>query len=430
MNLLDLFLSGQGRVITDSRRVERGDIFFALKGENFDGNRFAGEAVDRGAILAITDDPVVRGEKMFHTDNALLTLQQLAGDYRRFLGVPLLAITGSNGKTTTRELIAAVLSQKFRVHSNSGNLNNHIGVPLTLLSAPRSVNYLIVEMGANHSGEIAELCNIAEPDSGIITNIGRAHLEGFGSPEGVLTAKSELYAHLGRKGGTIVCNCNNKMLRQAASDYGKGAVIIDYFSPGGNSWEVKGLSMNPGLTIETVINGEDHTIRTNLFGKQNLENVTAAVATGLLYGVPEDAIVAALGNYIPVNNRSQIMVTKKNRVVCDSYNANPTSMEEAINSFREVTEGKGTVILGDMLELGTHSAAEHRRVTDLLKSVPGFDVLLVGPLFAAAGNPATHKLFGTVHDLISWLSDKPIKDTFVLVKGSRGINLDLIYPYL
>ena len=430
MNLLELFLTGQGRVITDSRRVERGDIFFALKGDNFDGNRFAGEAVDRGAILAITDDPVVRGEKMFQTDNALLTLQKLAGDYRRFLGLPLLAITGSNGKTTTRELIAAVLSQKFSVHSNSGNLNNHIGVPLTLLSAPRTANYLIVEMGANHTGEIEELCNIAEPDSGIITNIGRAHLEGFGSPEGVLTAKSELYSHLGRKGGTIVCNCNNMMLHQAASHYGKGAVIVDYFSPGDNSWEVKGVSMNPGLTIETVINGEEHTIKTNLFGKHNLENVTAAVATGLLYGVPESSIVAALGNYIPVNNRSQIMVTKKNRVVCDSYNANPTSMEEAINSFREVTGGKGTVILGDMLELGTHSAAEHRRVTELLESVPGFDVLLVGPLFAAAGSPATHKLFGTVHDLISWLPDNPIKDTFVLVKGSRGINLDLVYPYL
>lgn len=430
MDLLKLFLSGQSRVITDSRKVEPGDIFFALKGDNFDGNKFAVAAVERGAIIAVTDDPAVKGDRILLTDCSLRALQNLSAGYRRFLGIPMLAITGSNGKTTTRELITAVLSHKFRVHSNSGNLNNHIGVPLTLLSAPRSTQYMIVEMGASHPGEIADLCNIAEPDSGIITNIGRAHLEGFGSQEGVLNAKSELYAYLGNRGGTIVCNCSNKMLRQAAEDCGKGAAIIDYFSPGDNCWEVKGVSLHPGLMVETVINGKEHTIRTNLFGKQNLENVTAAVAAGLLYGVPESSIVAALESYKPVNNRSQIMVTNKNRVVCDSYNANPTSMVEAINSFRELTGGKGTIILGDMLELGTHSADEHRRITALLETIPGFDVLLVGSLFAVTGDPARHKLFGTVHDLISWLTDNPIKDTFVLVKGSRGINLELVYPQL
>jgi UDP-N-acetylmuramoyl-tripeptide--D-alanyl-D-alanine ligase len=430
VDLLKIFLSGNVNVTTDSRKVEPGDIFFALKGDNFDGNRFAITALERGAVLAVTDDPAIKGERILAVENALATLQKLAGDYRRYAGVPILAITGSNGKTTTRELISALLSRKFRVHSSSGNLNNHIGVPLTILSAPRDTELMVVEMGANHRGEIDALCRIADPDSGIITNIGRAHLEGFGSLDGVVQAKSELYSYLGKKGGTIICNRSNQILDTMVSKYGSGATVVDYFNQGNSRWEIREHGMEPALVVEADINGVPYTIRTNLFGKHNIENVSAAIATGLFFGVEADAIVAALENYLPENNRSQIMVTETNRVVCDSYNANPSSMEKAINSFIEANNGRGTVILGDMLELGSYSVDEHRKITALLDNMPGLDVILVGPLFASAGNPALHKMFENVNDLISWLTDNPLKDTFVLVKGSRGIGLEKIYPYL
>ncbi|MCA1755987.1 MAG: UDP-N-acetylmuramoyl-tripeptide--D-alanyl-D-alanine ligase [Bacteroidales bacterium] len=430
MDLLKIFLSGNGRVTTDSRKVQPGDIFFALKGDNYDGNRFAITALERGAALAVTDDPALKGERIMFADNALCKLQELAGNYRRYTGVPLLAITGSNGKTTTRELISAVLSRKFRVHSSSGNLNNHIGVPLTILSAPRDTEIMVVEMGANHTGEIGSLCRIADPDKGIITNIGRAHLEGFGSFDGVVQAKSELYAYLGKKGGTIICNRSNQILDMMVEKFGCGASVVDYYHPGDNRWVIKEQGMDPGLVVEAEISGVPYTIRTHLFGKHNTENVAAAIATGLLYGVEPGAIVTALEDYLPENNRSQIMITETNRVVCDSYNANPSSMEEAINSFREASKGRGTVILGDMLELGGYSGDEHRKITAMLDRIPGFDVILVGPQFASAGNPATHKMFDTVNDLISWLTDNPVKDTFVMVKGSRGIGLEKIYPHL
>jgi UDP-N-acetylmuramoyl-tripeptide--D-alanyl-D-alanine ligase len=430
VDLLKLFLSGNVSVTTDSRKVDPGDIFFALKGDNFDGNRFAITALERGAALAVTDDPAIKGDRIMGVENALTTLQQLAGDYRRYTGVPLLAITGSNGKTTTRELISAVLSRKWRVHSSSGNLNNHIGVPLTILSAPRNTEVMVVEMGANHRGEIDALCRIADPDSGIITNIGRAHLEGFGSWEGVVQAKSELYSYLGKKGGTIICNHGNQILDTMVRKYGTGASVVDYFNPGNSRWEIRDHAMEPALVAEADINGVPYTIRTNLFGKHNIENVSAAIATGLFFGVEAGEIVTALEKYLPENNRSQIMVTETNRVVCDSYNANPSSMEKAINSFIEANSGRGTVILGDMLELGSYSMDEHRKITALLDGMPELDVILVGPRFASAGNTARHKLFENVNDLISWLTDNPLKDTFVLVKGSRGTGLEKIYPYL
>jgi UDP-N-acetylmuramoyl-tripeptide--D-alanyl-D-alanine ligase len=289
---------------------------------------------------------------------------------------------------------------------------------------------MVVEMGANHIGEIDILCRIADPDSGIITNIGRAHLEGFGSWDGVVQAKSELYSYLGNKGGTIICNRSNQILEKMVTKYGSGASVIDYFQPGKNRWEIKGQGMNPALVVEADINGVQYTIRTNLFGKHNIENVSAAIATGLFFGVDAGAIVSALESYLPENNRSQIMVTETNRVVCDSYNANPSSMREAITSFREANAGGGTVILGDMLELGNYSDDEHRKITALLDTIPGLDVILVGPQFASAGDPVKHKIFENVNDLISWLTDNPLKDTFVLVKGSRGISLEKIYPYL
>lgn len=430
MDLLKLFLSGNGRVTTDSRKVQPGDIFFALKGDNFDGNRFAVTALERGAAMAVTDDPAVTGERILFAVSALDKLQELAGDYRRYTGVPTMAITGSNGKTTTRELVSAVLSGKYRVHSSSGNLNNHIGVPLTILSSPRDTEILVVEMGANHLGEIDTLCRIADPDTGIITNIGRAHLEGFGSFDGVVQAKSELYAYLGKKGGTIICNRSNRVLDMMVERYGNGASVVDYFHPGDSRWAIKEQGMEPGLVVAADINGVQYRIRTNLFGKHNIENVAAAIATGLFFGVEPGAIADALENYMPDNNRSQIMITSRNRVVCDSYNANPSSMEEAVKSFSEASEGIGTVILGDMLELGYYSGDEHRKIITLLDSIPGFDVILVGPQFVAVGDPVKHKLFENVNDLVSWLTDNPVKDTFVLVKGSRGIGLEKIYPHL
>lgn len=426
--LYDLFVAGHSRIVTDSRIISRGDIFFALRGENYNGNDFAADALLKGARLAVVDDPAITGDRIYHTDNTLAELQSLAARYRESFEIPLLAVTGSNGKTTTKELIRAVMLEKFRVHSTSGNLNNHIGVPLTILSAPADTSFMLIEMGANHGGEIDALCNIAKPGFGIVTNIGRAHLEGFGSPEGVIAAKSELYRYLEREGGIIFFNGENSLLSGIVNNL--DALSFPYSEPGNAEVKISGFTLLPTLQIELEINKEPYTVVTRLFGKHNIENVLAAVACGLYFEIPADRIIRAIGNYNPDNNRSQFMVTKINRVICDSYNANPSSMMEAINSFISVAAGKRTLILGDMLELGAFSDKEHKTVVEAIGKMEDCDIYLVGPHFSKVAAGTGFRLYNNVSELYNYLLLNPIKDNFVLVKGSRGINLEKVYPLL
>ncbi|MEZ4999471.1 MAG: UDP-N-acetylmuramoyl-tripeptide--D-alanyl-D-alanine ligase [Bacteroidales bacterium] len=364
--LYDLFLTAGGKAVTDSRRVMDGDIFFALRGENFNGNDFAIKAIEKGASLAVVDDPGITGEGIYYVEDVLAALQSLAIIHRRNMDVPVLAITGSNGKTTTKELVATVLATKYRVHFTPGNLNNHIGVPLTILSAPPETELMIIEMGANHGGEIRRLCEIADPGYGLITNIGRAHLEGFGSPEGVVAAKSELYQHLGDNGGRIIYNNRDPLLSAIVDS--SGIKAYSYEAPGNSAVRMEGYRLVPGLTVDIGIDGTAYTIETGLFGIHNVDNIMAAVACGLVFNVGAGDIARSLNGYSPDNNRSQLMVTETNTVICDSYNANPTSVANAIRSFMDYPGEPKTIILGDMLELGSYAIEEHTGIVNLLKT--------------------------------------------------------------
>jgi UDP-N-acetylmuramoyl-tripeptide--D-alanyl-D-alanine ligase len=423
-----IFESERCRIVTDSRLVQPGDIFFALKGDSFDGNRFAEQAIEKGARLAVVDDPEYDGDHRIVVEDTLVELQLIASRYRDSFKIPVLAITGSNGKTTTKELIAAVLSEKYRVHYTQGNLNNHIGVPLTILSASPDTEFMIIEMGANHKGEIRQLCNIAKPGFGIITNIGRAHLEGFGSPEAVVEAKSELYTYIESSDGVIFYNGNNKLLSDIAGE--TGVISFTYQEPGKSKVSAGEFHTDPSLALDIDIDGNRYRVETALFGNHNIENILASVACGLYFGIEPDDIVKAISGYRPLNNRSQVMVTSTNRVICDSYNANPTSMDEALTSFFNQPVEKKAVILGDMLELGTFADEEHKKIAERLESIRGADIYLVGPLFMRVSEGKNFRLFNNVEELNNYLSGNPIKNTFVLVKGSRGINLEKVYPFL
>ncbi|MFO8002001.1 MAG: UDP-N-acetylmuramoyl-tripeptide--D-alanyl-D-alanine ligase, partial [Marinilabilia sp.] len=332
-NLYEVYLES-GIISTDTRKLVPGSIFFALKGDRFDGNRFAREALKQGCRLAVVDDAALKGEPgCFVVPDVLEALQQLAGYHRRNLRIPVIGITGSNGKTTTKELITSVLSQKFKVWHTPGNLNNHIGVPLTLLSMKADTEIAVVEMGANHIGEIAALCEIARPDHGLITNVGNAHLEGFGSFEGVRQGKGELYTFLKRTGGEIFINIDNHWLLDMVGDY----PWIGYGT--GNEAVVKGsnASAGPLLSFELTTSRVDRMpVNTNLLGLYNLENLLAAASIAHYFGVEEELVREAFENYLPENNRSQFMNTAQNRLLLDAYNANPSSMKAALDHFSTI----------------------------------------------------------------------------------------------
>lgn len=426
--LYELYRRSAG-VTTDSRSVREGEIFFALRGPTHDGNMHAAAAIASGALAAVVDDPALTGEKLFFVDDVLAALTSLAAAHRRRLKVPVIAITGSNGKTTTRELVTAVLSSKTKVHSTAGNLNNHIGVPLTLLGAPDDAGFVVVEMGANHMGEIASLCETAMPTHGIITNIGTAHIEGFGSAENVRSAKSELYRWLGRIGGTAIYNDDNPVLSDLVHLAG---TPVPYSLPAGHSLRaVPANAEEMYLNVSAVIDGREHIIATSLFGAHNLDNVRAAIATGLLFDVPAGDIAEAISGYRPANNRSQVVDTGRNTVICDSYNANPSSMEKAIASFAELRSDKKMVIIGDMLELGSESFAGHSSVLSQLRSLGTIEALIIGPRFReAAGDHFRGRMFASTDEAVEWLSSsKPVGYT-ILVKGSRGMKLEKVYPLL
>jgi UDP-N-acetylmuramoyl-tripeptide--D-alanyl-D-alanine ligase len=425
--LYSIYKSSNG-ISTDTRTLQKGEMFFALWGGNFNGNQYAAEALEKGASVAVIDDPQYETDKTILVDDCLFELQALAAHYRKELKVPVLGITGTNGKTTTKELIAAILSVKKKVHFTRGNLNNHIGVPLTILSAPPDTEMMIIEMGANHIGEIRTLCLIAKPDYGIITNIGTAHIEGFGSFDGVVKAKSELYEYLKKINGVAIYNDKNNLL--AEKIFRLVIRAVPYSDPTGTDLIIEPVPSDLNLKVTAEYEHKTYTINTNLFGKYNLENIRAAVATGLFLGIDMPEIVKAIENYVPGNNRSQIKVTKSNTIICDSYNANPKSMISAIESFSEIESKEKMLILGDMLELGEKGPGEHINVLNLIKEKGFKNVLLVGPIFSSVSQGSGFKSFKDIASIKDYIAANPVKGKYLLVKGSRGIGLERIYDLL
>ena len=433
MHLYSLFQK-HPLICTDSRTCPVGSIFFALKGDNFNANAFALSALEKGCAFAVVDEAEYAiDERFILVENVLKSLQQLATYHRRQLGTTIIGITGTNGKTTTKELIASVLTVKFDILYTQGNLNNHIGVPLTLLKLKPEHELAVVEMGANHPGDIKELAEIAQPDYGIITNVGKAHLEGFGSFEGVMKTKAELYDYIQQSGKNIFLNAGNQFLEQMAQN----SLIFKKMNPVKYSLEadledvsVRGkiIDCSPFLEMECMTNTDAFRIKTKLIGSYNAENVLAAVTIGHFFGMLDEQIQVGLEKYTPNNNRSQLTVTERNKLVVDAYNANPTSMKAAILNFAQMNVQAKTLILGDMLELGEYSDSEHQNVVDLLQQNGFSSVLLVGKDFLKTKN--SYHCFEKVEDLEEWVDGHPIENQIVLVKGSRGIKLEKILSKL
>ncbi|MBL6664039.1 MAG: UDP-N-acetylmuramoyl-tripeptide--D-alanyl-D-alanine ligase [Flavobacteriales bacterium] len=411
--LHNIFLKSSG-VTTDSRQIELNSIFFALKGDNFDGNKYAKSAIDKGASFAVVDNKAYcLNEKYILVDDVLSCLQELSKYHRKQLNCPVLGITGTNGKTTTKELITAVIEKKFKTVATKGNFNNHIGVPLTLLGAKLDTEFLIVEMGANHIHEIEFLCGLAQVDFGIITNIGKAHLEGFGSVEGVIKAKKELYDHIDINDGTLFVNANDKLLMSISENTER----ILY-----NTIEQE-QSNSP--FAEVIFN--DSLISSQLIGDYNRTNILAACEIGHYFGVSLENTKEAIESYTPSNNRSQLLKTNRNTIVLDAYNANPSSMTEAIKAFQKVNHKKKLFILGDMLELGENSLVEHQSIIDDL-SQNNQEVILIGQEFNKCQHNFAH--FFNSKDALDWIEENPIEGMFILLKGSRGIKLEILKEVL
>lgn len=412
-------------VTTDSRKCGPGLMFFALKGERFDGNEFVRGALEQGCPYAVMDNADLYDDtdsRMILVDNVLLTLQQVAAFHRNQLGTPVIGITGTNGKTTTKELTNAVMSTTYNVLCTQGNLNNSIGVPLTVLGLKPEHEYAIVEMGASHPGDIRELVEISQPDFGLITNVGRAHLLGFGSFDGVKRTKGELYDWLREHNGTAFVNRDNEHLQQMCA----GLPIIEYGKPGQEGLLVEGevLECNPFVKFRwRSKGGEWHTVQTNLIGAYNVDNALAAITVGLKFGVSEQNASDAVANYKPQNNRSQLTETGRNRLVVDAYNANPTSMAAAIENFSMIKADNKMLILGDMRELGEVSEAEHRHIVEMLKQKRFDCVWLVGEEFAKAAAGSGFRLFPDVDAVIAALKAEPLSGKTILIKGSNSLRL-------
>ena len=425
--IYNLFRESTG-ISTDSRNISKGQLFFALWGENFNGNKFAADAIEKGADWAVIDDPAFETDKSILVDDTLAELQALATRHRKEMKAQVLAITGSNGKTTTKELIAAILSRKFKVHSTHGNLNNHIGVPLTILSAPDDTEMMVIEMGANHVGEIRTLCLIAKPEYGIITNISPAHIEGFGSFEGVVKAKVELYEHLRKVNGIALYNDKDHILSEKI--YRLVNRAVPFSDPTGINLDIHFVQSDLNLHLKARYQQKTYEINTRLFGKYNIENIRAAIAAGLFFGIDMTEIAEEIEKYVPQNNRSQVKVTGNNTLICDSYNANPVSMKVAIESFAAMQAEKKVCILGDMLELGDKSEEEHTAIHRVLSDHNLQNVMLVGPVFCKVSAGFRFKTFRDTERLKEFLKTKPLKGYHILIKGSRGIALEQVYDLL
>ena len=411
--LYNIFRDAAG-VSTDSRTLQAGQLFFALSGPNFNGNQFAKKALEKGAIAVVVDEDIlITDNRVIRVENTLESLQTLSTEHRKTLGTTIIALTGSNGKTTTKELIHSVLSTTFTTVATQGNLNNHIGVPLTLLSLKEDTEIGIIEMGANHPGEIALLANIAQPDAGLITNFGKAHLEGFGSLEGVVKAKSELYDYLIKSNGLIFANADDsKIMAQL-----KGQDSITYGTE--TTARVAATLFTEEDTIRIEVDEQE--IQTQLSGAYNGYNALAAYVIGRHFGVSPQNAKKALESYISKNNRSQLIRKKDLHITLDAYNANPTSMQAALASFSK-KEGKKIAVLGQMNELGKHTETEHKLLVDWIKTSSIDDCYWVGSAFAPFVSP--DKYFSTVDQAMDYFSKTPLGQASLLVKGSRSFTLE------
>ena len=427
-NLYNIYLQ-HSVVCTDTRKISAGCIFFALKGDNFNGNTFARKALEAGASYAVIDEPAYKEDgRYILVDDVLLTLQQLASYHRKQLSIPVIGITGTNGKTTSKELFNAVLSQKYKVYATQGNLNNHIGVPLTILSVGNDIELAIVEMGANHQREIAFLCEIARPNYGLITNVGKAHLEGFGGFEGVKKAKGELYDFLKANGGTVFLNADNPNLREMYGPLSSGKLIA-YGASADSLVEGRIVENDPFLTIDWISGDGTHRVRTNLTGSYNLENVVAAVTAGVQFGLTAEEINRGISTYTPGNNRSQIIKTGSNTIIGDYYNANPSSMVVALDNLAAISAPKKALILGDMFELGAEASAEHQNIVKKALAVPAEERIFIGNEFYRMKDD-TARFYRTTAEACQGLKEQPLKDAVILVKGSRSMKLETLIDLL
>lgn len=414
-------------VCTDTRNIKKDSLFFALRGGNFNGNEFAAKALESGSKYAIVDEEkYCVSENYILVDDVLICLQNLARYHRQQLKIPFIGITGSNGKTTTKELIHAVLSRKYKTLATQGNLNNHIGVPLTLLAITNEHQMAVIEMGANHMKEIEFLCSIALPDFGIITNIGKAHIEGFGSAENIVIGKNELYVHIKNSTGLLFVNSDNQLLLNLSQQIKRVTYGTSETADFNGSFE--GSNPFVHMRLSQIKNGD--LIKTQIIGKYNFDNCLAAACIGNYFGVKDEEIVFALENYVPSNNRSQVIQKGTNTILMDAYNANPSSMEVAILNFAEMKAVNKIVILGDMLELGAESEKEHQRIADLVEQKGITKMVLVGPLFAKIKTNSEAMKFGDCPAAAVYFSKNPIQNSTLLIKGSRGIKLEGILEVL
>lgn len=426
-------IAAGAKVSTDTRQIEKDSVFFALKGENFDANNFALQAIEKGAQLAVVDNiDLPAHDQLIQVDDVLHTLQQVAAYHRSLFNIPVIGITGSNGKTTTKELINAVLSSSFNTLCTRGNFNNHIGVPLTLLNLNKHHQIAVIEMGANHMGEIALLSSLTQPTHGLITNIGKAHIEGFGSFENIIKGKTELYDYIKANKGLIFLNADNKILSERALP----AECINYGGKPSYHYSGAVVSGSPFLEIEYFASGSGKTysssIKSQLPGAYNFENIMVAIAVGEHFKVPPSRIKEAIEKYIPNNSRSQLKDTGRNLLILDAYNANPTSMRAAIENFNAfITPLKKCLILGDMLELGDTTDEEHLEIIRFVSENTYHQVLLIGSNFKKISPAGEHMIFFDDTDQAAeWIQKENLHNLIILIKGSRGIKMEKLEQYL
>lgn len=422
--LYKIFQASKG-ISTDTRKIKEGSIFFALRGERFNANEFSEKSLESGALYAVIDDPAYnKDERFILTDNVLTTLQDLARFHRDQLNIPVVGLTGSNGKTTSKELLNAVLSQKFKTYATKGNLNNHIGVPLTLLEIDSSYEMAVVEMGANHLGEIALLCSIAKPTHGFITNIGKAHIGTFGGFENIIRGKSELYQHLIVNNGTVFINSTNEILANMSKRFSKPVL----YPQQGDYYECSLIGADPFVRLQAE-NGE--MVQTNLVGAYNFENIAAALCIGKFFGVDPVKANHAVAEYTPVNMRSQVVTKGSNTIILDAYNANPSSMKAAIENMSAMKAERKVLILGDMFELESEAEKEHQQLGKLIQQLEFNEVYLCGNLIKVAQlEVPSARHFSTREDLIANLKENHFSNATILVKASRGIGLETIVEHL
>ncbi|MBE9602950.1 UDP-N-acetylmuramoyl-tripeptide--D-alanyl-D-alanine ligase [Pedobacter sp. MC2016-24] len=417
-------------ICTDTRNISQGCLFFALKGEHFDANTFAAQALTAGAAFAIIDNPAYQiSEQCILVPDVLTALQELARYHRKQLNIPVIGLTGSNGKTTTKELIRAVLAQRYRTFATKGNLNNHIGVPLSVLALSEDIEIAVIEMGANHQKEIELLCTIAQPTHGLITNIGMAHLDGFGGFEGVKKGKAELYAYLKQHKGTTFINRDNSYLMEMSTRADLNQVV--YYSTSSTDFiSGKLLKTDPFLELSWSNGLASFEINMQLTGSYNFENILAAICIGQYFKVTPQQINTGLAGYAPTNNRSQINKTEKNTVICDFYNANPSSMSAALDNLKSLNAPNKAVIIGDMFELGNEAAQQHQLIAGQASALNVQTLIFIGKYFYALKDQYSAHFFSNPTEAQAFLQERPITNALVLLKGSRGMALEQLMPLL